>query len=293
MTILAEHVEFLSVSWLRSHGVRILVVLIVAALVTLLARLAVRRLGRKLEGVPSLTQELDLQRSATITNTVSGAVQVLIWTIAAFILLDEFGINLAPLIAGAGIAGVALGFGAQSLVRDTLAGLFILVENQLGVGDVIELQTTGGPISGRVEGLTLRATTLRAFDGTLHTVPNGNVHVVSNKSRGWARAIVDVRVAADQDVGRVRSILDELFEELREGEDFRDAIMTGPSVLGIETLADHAIVVRVVADTRPSRRWDVERQLRERIAGRLNERGIRLPFPATPFRQPGPDSAGT
>jgi small conductance mechanosensitive channel len=265
--------------WFSEHGLPVLVVIAVAILVTLGARFAVNRFRRKLEGAVSLTQEINLQRATTITHALSTAVVVGIWTVAALLLLDQVGVNLAPLIAGAGVVGVALGFGAQSIVKDTLSGFFILLENQFGVGDVVELHTTAGPVSGRVEVLTMRVTILRAFDGTLHAVPNGNIQVVSNRSRGWARAIVDVRVGYGEDVERVRQILDELFEEIRQDGSFKDWIMDGPSVLGVERMADYALEVRVTADTRPSKRPDVERQLRERISKRLDQRGIKRPLP--------------
>src|SRR6266545_970022 len=209
--------------------------------------------------------------------------------IVVLLVLGTLDVPLAPFLASAGVAGVALGFGAQSLVKDTLSGFFILLENQFGVGDVIEVQTTAGLVSGKVEDLTLRITTLRAFDGTLHVVPNGNIQVVSNKSKGWARAIVDVRVAYGEDVDRVREVLEELFEEIRKDTVLKEWIMEGPSILGVESLADYALVVRVVADTRPSKRWDAERRLRERITRRFSERGIRVPFP--PAVSPRPDDA--
>ncbi len=257
----------------------IVATIVVAIVATIVVQILVRRFRRRLEGSPSLTQELNLQRIATLTGALSTASVVVIWTVATLVVLGNLNVSLGPLLASAGVAGVALGFGAQSIVRDTLSGFFILLENQFGVGDVIELQTTANPVGGKVESLTLRVTTLRAFDGTLHIVPNGNIQLVSNKSRGWARAIVDVRVAYGEDVERVRAILEELFEEVRLDETLRDWIHEGPSVLGIETLSDYALVVRVVADTRPSKRWDTERSLRERIARRLDAEGIRVPLP--------------
>ena len=273
--------------WFDESGWTVISILVVAVLVTIVTRLLVRRLRRKLEGSPSLTQELNLQRAATITHALSTAVVVLIWTIAFLLLLGTLEVNLAPFLASAGVAGVALGFGAQSVVRDTLSGFFILLENQFGVGDVIDVQTTAAPVGGKVESLTLRVTTLRAFDGTLHVVPNGNIQVVSNKSRGWARAIVDVRVAYGEDVDAVRVILEELFEEIRQDPVLADWIMEGPSILGVESLADYALVVRLVADVRPSKRWDAERRLRERITRRLTERGVRVPLPPTMATRPG------
>ena len=276
-------------SWFDNNGVMVIAIVVVAIVVSIVTRFLVRRFRRKLEGKPSLTQELNLQRATTLAHALSTAVVVIIWAIAVLLVLGTLDVPLAPFLASAGVAGVALGFGAQSLVKDTLSGFFILLENQFGVGDVIEVQTTAGPVSGKVEDLTLRITTLRAFDGTLHVVPNGNIQVVSNKSKGWARAIVDVRVAYGEDVDRVREVLEELFEEIRKDTVLKEWIMEGPSILGVESLADYALVVRVIADTRPSKRWDAERRLRERITRRLSERGIRVPFP--PAVSPKPDDA--
>ena len=273
--------------WMRNHGIRILAVVAVALLVTLIARVSVHRFERKLAGPTDATQTLGLRRVATITHALSTSVVVVIWTIAFLLVIDQFDVKLAPFLASAGIVGVALGFGAQSLVRDGLSGFFILLENQLGVGDTVDLQTTGGTVSGKVEALTLRVTMVRAFDGTLHTVPNGNINVVSNRSRGWARAIVDVRVAYTQDVDRLREVLDELFDELRLDPVMSDWIREGPTVLGVDSLGADAKVLRVVADTRTSKRVDVERRLRELVAKRLAERGIEVPVTA-PLPPPGP-----
>jgi len=272
--------------WMRNHGIRILAVVAVALLVTLIARVSVHRFERKLAGPADATQTLGLRRVATITHALSTSVVVVIWTIAFLLVIDQFDVKLAPFLASAGIVGVALGFGAQSLVRDGLSGFFILLENQLGVGDTVDLQTTGGTVSGKVEALTLRVTVVRAFDGTLHTVPNGNINVVSNRSRGWARAIVDVRVAYTEDVDRVREVLDELFDEVRLDPSLGDWIREGPTVLGVDSFGADAKIVRIVADTRTSKRIDVERRLREMIAKRLGERGIHLPVAPPPVVRP-------
>jgi moderate conductance mechanosensitive channel len=272
--------------WHLENTIVVVTIVVAAVVVTIVARLLVRRFQRKLEGTVSLTQDLNLQRAATLTHALSTGAIVLIWTIAILLLLSNLDVNFGPLLASAGVAGVALGFGAQSIVRDTLSGFFILLENQFGVGDIIEVQTTANPAGGKVESLTLRITTLRAFDGTLHVIPNGNIQLVSNKSRGWARAIVDVRVGYGEDVQGVRELLEELFEELRAGPAMHDWLMAGPSVLGIETLADYGQVIRVVAETRPSKRPDTERVLRERISARLAERGIHVPMPPAMMRAP-------
>jgi moderate conductance mechanosensitive channel len=276
MPIVAFHADTFSRESLVYHGVRIAVIVGLAFLILIVSRLAVRRMQRRLEGVESVTQELDLQRSATLTQAVSYAVRVAVWTVAVLLVVGELGISLGPLIAGAGIVGVALGFGAQSLVRDYLSGFFMLLENQLGVGDGIELMVSGQMVTGKVEAVSLRTTELRAYDGTLHIVPNGNVLLVSNKSRGWARVIVDVAVAFGEDLGRVRTVLEELFAEIKEEERFQGAFFTGPEMLGLEKLGSTDVVVRVVGETRPSRRGDLERELRARIKQRFIERGIEV-----------------
>jgi moderate conductance mechanosensitive channel len=273
-------------NWFAEPWVRIVIILGAAVLVTLASRLVVNRFRRKLEGTASVTQELNLQRATTLTGALSTALIVVIWALAILMALGELGQNIAPLLASAGVAGVALGFGAQSLVKDTLSGFFILLENQFGVGDNLEVQTPSNKVAGRVESLTLRVTSVRAFDGALHFVPNGNIIVASNRSKGWARAIIDVRTAYDEDVEHLRSVLEELFEELKGDRTLSEWIHEAPSVLGVERMGHDALVMRVIADTRPSKVMDVERLLRERITRRLVERGIRVPV--TPVTPPSP-----
>jgi small conductance mechanosensitive channel len=267
--------------WFEEWGLAVLIVLGVAIVLTIVLQLVVGRFRKRLEGSPSATQELNVQRIGTLTTALSTTGIAVVWSVAILIVLDKIGVPLGPLFASAGIAGIAIGFGAQSIVKDSLSGFFILLENQFGVGDVVELQTSADPVAGKVEAMTLRVTSLRAYDGTLHTVPNGSIQVVSNKSRGWARAIVDVRVAYGEDVDRVRGVLETLFEELHNDNTLVDWIREGPSVLGVERMADYALIVRVIADTRPSKRFDTERILRERIARRLDAEGIRVPLPPT------------
>ena len=283
----ARHLDF--GDWFFAHGVKIIGIVVLAVIVTLLARVAVNRFRRKLEGSASITQELNLQRATTLTEALSTTFVVVIWTVAFVMVLSEFGFILGPILLSAGVAGVALGFGAQSLVRDGLSGFFILLENQFGVGDTVELATPSGKVAGRVEGLTMRVTSLRAFDGSLNIVPNGNIVVASNRSRGWARAIVDVRAAQDEDVDRVRNVLEELMEEVRHEPNQADRIHDGPHVLGVEQMGHDALVMRVIADTRPSKVLEVERSLRERISRRFAERGIRVPVVPTAPAPAGAD----
>jgi small-conductance mechanosensitive channel len=272
--------------WFLCTGLPILLTVVAAVLATLILRVIVRRFQRKLEQAPHLSEAGNLQRAATLAHALSATFVVIVWVLAGMLILNYLDVPLAPFIASAGIVGVALGFGAQSIVKDTLTGFFILLENQFGVGDTVEIRTPANPILGRVEWLTLRATALRAYDGTLHIVPNGNIVLVSNKSRGWARAIVDTAIAYGQDPEQVRELLDELFDELRvelrNDPQMKGWVMDGPSVLGIETTSDTGVVIRAVAETRPSKKADVERILRARITRRLTERGIRSPALTAP-----------
>jgi moderate conductance mechanosensitive channel len=287
--IRADHVVLTTKDWLLSHGIRIGLILVVSFLLLWVARTAVRRMQRRLEGVESATQELNLQRAATVTQALSYVIRFIVLTVALLLMLGEFAINLGPLIAGAGIVGVALGFGAQALVRDFLSGFFILLENQFGVGDVITVNVQGQLVTGKVEALSLRTTDIRSFDGTLHSVPNGNILYTGNKSKGWARAIVDVSVTYGESAERVRGVLDELFEELRSDDQLKGWFFDGPSVLGVERLGQYDVVFRVVAETRPSKKPEVERVLRQRIKQRFDEREIEIPTaPAVGGAQPPP-----
>jgi moderate conductance mechanosensitive channel len=265
--------------WFEAWGLDVLLTLGLSILLTVPLHLLTRRLHRRLRKAATRTEGASLQRTGTLASALATSGIVITWIIAILVVLDKLGVPLAPLFASAGIAGVALGFGAQSIVRDALSGVFILLENQFSVGDFVELHTSAAPVGGKVETLTLRVTSLRAFDGTLHTVPNGNIQLVSNKSKGWARAIVDIRLAYGEDVDHVRALLGELFESLRSDAFAGQWIREGPSVLGLETMGDYALVLRVTAETLPSRSAQVERILRERIASRLEAEGIRTPLP--------------
>ena len=266
--------------WWLTVGVSLGLILLFAVIVNVLARRYVRRLEDRAATLAEGTEREKLRqarRRATVAKLLLDTFQIVVWSVVVMIILTSLGVNLGPLLATAGIAGVALGFGAQTIVRDTLSGFFILAENQFDVGDTVDLQTSAQPVSGTVEALTLRITMVRAFDGTLNIVPNGNILVTSNKTRGWGRAIVDLRLPYDQDVDQVREILNELFDEIRAVPPFEGALREGPDVLGIVQLTDAAEILRVVAETIPSKRWEIERLLREQMTNRLTQRGVAAP----------------
>ncbi|HEV3474341.1 MAG TPA: mechanosensitive ion channel domain-containing protein [Actinomycetota bacterium] len=186
MTILASHVPTISRAWLASHGVRIGAIAVTALVILGIARLAVRRMQRRLRDADRGERDLDVRRVATLTQAVSYVVSITVWSLSILLVLGEFGLNLAPLIAGAGVAGVALGFGAQSLVKDFFSGFFILLEDQFGVGDEVVVSVGGQPIAGTVEVISLRTTVVRDEQQSVHIIPNGNITVVANRSRQTA-----------------------------------------------------------------------------------------------------------
>lgn len=214
-------------------------------------------------------------RAETMGSVLHSVVTFAIGVIAIVMALDILGYSVGPVLASAGIAGVALGFGAQNLVKDFLAGASMLLEDQYGVGDYIDM----GEAAGIVESVSLRITRLRALDGTVWYVRNGEVMRLGNSSQDWARSVVDVRVAYDTDTGTVRRLLDEIATELAGEENWCDLILEKPEVWGVEQLDPDNIIIRLVVKTRPLEQWKIARELRERIKRRFDTEGIEIPFP--------------
>ena len=212
------------------------------------------------------------QRINALTSVLRSVTSFAIFTIAGFLILGEIGLNLGPLLAGAGILGIALGFGSQALVKDFLSGLFILVEDQFGVGDIVDLDAQ---TSGTVEAVSLRTTRLRSVDGTVWHVPNGDIRRVGNKSQHWSRALLDIDVSYATDIDHaktvIKSVADELWHE-------RDDILEEPEVWGVESLGPHSVVIRLVVKTRPSDQYAISRELRQRLKETFDAEGIEIPF---------------
>jgi small conductance mechanosensitive channel len=216
-----------------------------------------------------------VQRAQTIGSLLKSIVTGVIFTITLIMVISELGYDIAPLIASAGIIGVALGFGAQSLVKDFLSGIFMIFEDQYGVGDSINL----GEISGTVEAVSLRVTRLRDVDGTVWYVRNGEILRVGNQSQNWSRSVVDITVGYKEDVTRVRQILQEVAHDLWEDEKFHDKVIEEPEVWGVQSLGPDSVVVRVTLKTLPQQQWNVSREMRERVKKRFDQEGIEMPRP--------------
>jgi moderate conductance mechanosensitive channel len=223
-----------------------------------------------------------IQRAQTIGTLLKSIVSGVIVAVVAIMAISELGYDIAPLIASAGILGVALGFGAQSLVKDFLSGIFMIFEDQYGVGDTVNL----GEASGTVEAVSLRVTRLRDVDGTVWYVRNGEILRVGNQSQNWARSVLDIAVGYKEDVTRVRRILKEVAHDLWEDEDFHDLIIEEPEVWGVQSLGPDSVVVRVTLKTMPQQQWNVSREMRERVKTRFDAEGIQMPRPYWRDQQP-------
>lgn len=216
-----------------------------------------------------------VQRATTMGSLLKSIVTGLIFVVVLMMSISELGYDIAPLIASAGIVGVALGFGAQSLVKDFLSGIFMIFEDQVGVGDSVNL----GEATGTVEAVSLRVTRLRDVDGTVWYVRNGEILRVGNQSQNWSRSVLDISVGYKEDISRVSRILKEVAHDLAQDEDYRARIIEEPEVWGVQSLGPDAVVVRLTLKTMPQQQWVVAREMRERIKARFDAEGIVMPTP--------------
>jgi moderate conductance mechanosensitive channel len=244
-----------------------LVILGAVSLVVRAVRRAVDRHGDR------VTTEAE-RRAETLGSVLNNTARVIVGVLLLMMLLQEFGVNIGPLVAGAGIAGVALGFGAQSLVKDVIGGFFLLLENQFGVGDIISVDDKH---IGAVERMTLRVTQIRDGEGRAHFLPNGSITRVVVLSKDFSRAQIDVEIGYDQDLDELFALLREIGAGLRQ--DWPDRVLEPLDVKGVESFGKDGCVVRTLTKTAPGMQWDVARELRKRIIERFREKGIRSPIP--------------
>lgn len=264
--------------WMGEHGWRIALISLLA-MGTMVAsgefvpRLVVKTLIRR----PGETEDEVKKRSDTLSRVLVGTVQVFSFFIAIFMILSELNMDIAPILASAGVIGIAIGFGAQGLVKDLVAGLFIILENQYRVGDVVKI----AEVSGLVEDVTLRRTVLRDMDGIVHVVPNGEIRVASNFTKEWSRVNMNISVAYGEDLDHVISVIDRVGNELAEDAEWAQSIITPPKVNRVDKLGDSGIELKILGETKPIRQWDVMGQLRLRLKKAFDKEGIEIPWPHT------------
>lgn len=224
------------------------------------------------------------RRVRTVGRLVVRIAGSIIAIIAVLMALQLFGIDIGPAVAGLGVVGIAVGFGAQTLVRDWLAGIFIVLENQYSQGDVIRI----AGVDGVVEDFSLRRTTLRDLDGTVHTVPNGQITVASNMTRLWARVNLDINVAYDTDLDRAAELIDRVGQELKDDAEWGQRLLELPKVVRVEALANSSVTLKVLGQVRPAEQWAVGGELRKRILAAFTSAGITIPFPHQVVLNRGP-----
>jgi small conductance mechanosensitive channel len=235
---------------------------------------------------PSGRDPREEARAATLCTVARATVSTLLWTFVTLLVLGLFNLDLAPLIAGAGIAGIAVGFGAQSLVKDCIAGFFILLEDWCGVGDEVDV----GQANGTVESLTLRMIRVRGADGTLWNIPNGAIVRIGNKNRNWSQGTLDIPVAEDADLDRAMVVMQEAAREACAAPEIAEVMLQEPRILGVERIDVESTVVRLAVRTQPGQQWPVLRQIRLAVKHALDMEGIAYQPPTTPANPPPPSN---
>lgn len=251
----------------------IVIVVVVAVIILRLLRTFVTKVvERVLSSTDQPPRELQ-QKAQTLANVIESAGRLVVFIIAGMMILSSLGLEIGPLIASAGIAGLAIGLGAQSLIKDTINGFFILMENQFAVGDVIKVD----PVTGTVEEVSLRRTVLRAVNGAQIVIPNGEIRTVENQSKGWSRAVIDIETATSVDDSRVLVLLHELLDPIQSDALIGSKILEPPQILGISAISVTGVTFRILVKTEPLQQWMVERELRLRIRQTFVEHGIAMP----------------
>jgi moderate conductance mechanosensitive channel len=268
-------IEFI-IPWLSSHGLKIVLIFLVALVLKRFSSIFIEK-GIRAAVVPNhfLTKEAEKKREDTLIKIFVASVNILIWLMASLMILQETGVAIGPLLAAAGIAGLAFGFGGQYLIRDLISGLFIILENQYRVNDVVCFDNT----CGLVEDVSLRMTTLRDLDGTVHHVPHGEIKKVSNLSKYFSRVNLDIGIAYESNLERVIEVVDRVGEEMASDPAWKEAITKPPKFLRVDDFADSAIVIKILGETQPIKQWDVAGELRKRLKIAFDKEGIEIPFP--------------
>ncbi len=265
-------------NWLLMHGIRILIILALAVLLWYFIRKAlpplVSRTVSKAKGESKRGLE---KRTQTLVGVITGAGRIIIAVVAVLMILTEIGLPVGPILAGFGVIGIAVGFGAQYLIRDLIAGIFILLENQYRVGDMAKV----AGVDGMVEYVTLRKTVLRDFDGVVHHIPNGEIKVASNYSRHFSRVNFSIPVAYGTDLDHAFSVINRIGSELALDKNWKDKFITPPSALRVNKLGDSGIDIKILCDVKPLEQWAIMGELRLRLKKAFDAEHIEIPWPHT------------
>lgn len=266
-------------NWLTNNQgtiVGIICIIVAAFIITFFGeRIIKRAVDRAVHSRMHSTKEEEEKRERTVAHIISRVMKIAVWPLAVMSIVAQLGVDIAPLIAGAGIIGLAVGFGAQTMVKDMISGLFIISENQYAVGDVVDLDGT----SGLVQDITLRKTVLRDLDGIVHHIPNGSITVASNYSSEFSGINLDVGVSYDANLEEVIKVINRVGISLLEDDDFKSLIIEQPKFLRVDDFADSAVVVKITGRVKPLAQWEVTGEYRKRLKVAFDKAGIEIPFP--------------
>jgi small-conductance mechanosensitive channel len=262
--------------WLQSHGLKILIIAAGAFVLNKLAKKLIERIIRiAVVGDKNFSKEAEKKREDTLIRIFVWTINILILIIASLMILQEVGIPTGPILASAGIIGLAVGFGGQYLIRDLISGFFIILENQYRIGDVVNFDGTGGS----VEDISLRMTTLRDLDGTVHHIPHGDIKRVANLSKHFARVNLDLGVSYSSNLEHVIEVVNKTGNELAEDPQYKEFIIKPPQFLRVNDFADSSVIIKILGETRPLKQWEITGELRKRIKIAFDREGIEIPFP--------------
>ena len=278
--LLSQQVEKIQ-EWLILDFPVIIGLIIALFIVLRTVKYAIKRLKRTLLKHAEKNEKVDTQEAEKRINTLMGiiwgVVKIILVATILMIILQKFGVNIAPILASAGIIGLAVGFGAQELVRDVISGFFILLENQIRAGDVAIINGTGG----LVENIQLRTTTLRDFSGVVHIFQNGKINTLSNRTKEWSAAVFDIGVAYKEDVQQVMDIMKATGDQLCLDPEFKDKIIEPIEIMGLDQFGDSALVIKARLKTKPSMQWPISREYNQRLKVAFDNENIEIPFPHT------------
>jgi small conductance mechanosensitive channel len=265
------------INWSLEHGIKIILLIFGAFIILKALKVFLKKAISHYVATAYHTRDGKARekREATLEAVFLSSIKTVIYIIAILMILSEIGIDTAPLIAGAGIVGLAFGFGGQYLIRDLIAGFFIILEDQYRKGDVVKIADIGG----MVEDINLRRTILRDLDGKEHHIPNGIIGTTTNMTKFWSRAHLNIGVAYKENVDYVFDVLNRLGREMAEDEKWKNDIIKPIQVVGVDDFADSAVIIKVLGDTKPIRQWDVMREYRRRVKNEFDKLGIEIPFP--------------
>ncbi len=262
-----------SLEWFSTSGLRVVAIGIMIVVLLSILKRAMDRFRKVYEG--TLPTEAQVTWADTLTHVIHEVARVVILAVGSMMILSEVGVDLKPILAAAGLGGLAIGFGAQNLVKDVISGFFILLEDSIRVGDVVEI----AGVEGLVEEVKLRTITLRDVSGNVHVVPNGVIDKVKNLTRLYSFYLFDVRVAYREDVDEVMGVLQEIAEEVRRDPQFAGDILEPLEMLGVDQFAESAVIIKCRIKTKPIKQWQVGREMNRRIKKTFDAKGIEIPFP--------------